>query len=77
MAADVDPPGALSRKQIFTFWSQQDLKIIPDVIAPIERELAKALEKPTEAPVSSDTPSLRKMIRLYDDSVSFEEANSR
>jgi len=54
--------GGSQRKWIYTHWSRSDLKIIPEVIIPME----KALGQTIGTPASSTTPD--RLLRLYNDS---------
>jgi hypothetical protein len=54
--------GGSQRKWIYTHWGRSDLKIIPEVIVPME----KALGQTIGAPASSIT--LDRLLRLYNDS---------
>jgi hypothetical protein len=56
--------GIIPHKILYTYWGEGDLRIIPQVLIPIETSLAKALGTST----SGSSPSLRRMQKLYDDS---------
>jgi len=53
----------IAAKTLYTYWSKEDLRILPLIILPIEKALLKEL-KPA---YSEGHPALERMQRLYDD----------
>ena len=54
--------GGLQRKWIYTHWNRSDLKIIPEVIVPMEIALGQAIGSPASQTI------LDRMLNLYKDS---------
>jgi hypothetical protein len=54
----------VSKEVLYTYWSESDLSIIPKILMPIEIKLAESLG------VSKDSPGLKRLQKLYDDSKS-------
>ena len=62
--------GFVPPKILYTLWTETDLKIIPDVLLPIEYELGKALG--VGPPAAS-----AELKKLYDDSVRYADGKRR
>jgi hypothetical protein len=58
----VHEDGGFQRKWIYTHWSRTDLRIIPEVIVPMEKALAQAIGSPA-SPITLD-----RLRKLYEDS---------
>ncbi len=56
--------GVIPKKTLYTHWTAGDLRIIPQVLIPIEKALGMALGRSP----SGMSPSLQRMQDLYDDS---------
>jgi superfamily I DNA and/or RNA helicase len=50
---------------LYSYWAESDLRIIPDILLPIEDSLAQALGGPKTHPATD------RMLRLYEDSKHF------
>ncbi len=53
--------GGIQRKWIYTHWSKSDLKIIPEVLVPMEKALGQAIGTP------ASPTTLDRLLRLYND----------
>lgn len=63
--------GLLEPQLLFTYWTPEDLDILPKLIVPIETGgLPKVLGSP------QDSPSIRRLMRLYEDSVYWSQKMS-
>lgn len=56
--------GGFQRKWLYTYWSKSELKIIPEILIPLENALTQATGKP------GLTDFIERLRRLYDDSPS-------
>ena len=54
--------GGMQRKWLYKHWSRDDLKIIPEVVVPMEKALGQAIGTP------ASPTALGRMMRLYEDS---------
>lgn len=53
--------GSYQRKWLYTYWRKRELKIIPDILIPLENALAQAIGAP------APQISIDRLTRLYDD----------
>ena len=61
MLTSVYDEGGLQRKWLYTYWHRRELRIIPDILVPIERALAVSID----APVARVT--IDRLTQMYED----------
>jgi hypothetical protein len=59
--------GVISPVLIYRHWTKKDLRILPEIVIPIERRLLQLIADPGDDTFTSLDPTLERLQRLYDE----------
>ena len=65
--------GVLPKKTLHKIWSKEALRIIPDILVPIENKLREVLNTPPKGPLDENSD----LLVLYKDSTVYEDSKER